>query len=34
MHYGALAADGDGKSMSVETGKDAEHRSSIGGYKT
>ena len=34
MKYGALAADGDMKSISGATGKYAEHGSSSGGYKT
>ena len=34
MQDGALAADGDVKSISGATGKDAEHGSSGGGFKT
>ena len=34
MQDGALAADRDRQSIFVATGKDAEHRSISGGYKT
>ena len=34
MQDGALAADGDGKSILGSTGRDAEHRRSGDGYKT
>ena len=34
MQVGTIAADGDGKSISGATGKDAEHGSSGGGNKT
>ena len=34
MQDGALASDREVKSISGATGKDAEHRSSSGGYKT
>ena len=34
MQYGALASDGYGQSISGATGKDSDHRSSSGGYKT
>ena len=34
MKDGALASDRDGKGISRTTGKDAESRSSSGGYKT
>ena len=34
MQDGALASDGYGIDISGATGKDAEHRSSNGGYKT
>ena len=33
IQYGALDADGDVKIISGATGKDADHRSSGGGYK-
>ena len=34
MQDGKLASNGDGKGISGETGKDAEHGSSRGSYKT
>ena len=34
MQDGALADERDGKSISRATGEDAEHRSSVGGYKS
>ena len=34
MQDGALASYGDGQGISIVTGKDADHGSSIGSYKT
>ena len=34
MQYGALSTDRDGKIISLETGKDDDHRSSARGYKS
>ena len=34
MQYGALAAYGDGKIISITTGKDAEHGNIVSGYRT